>query len=127
MEDQKLSEQSYSSSSDSDDDIPTEQFERLLNKQKKAKAIQDIQFKKAIKWSELKINKIYTITSYKTVKTTYGETPILTLSNNKNVWCPQHLYNKINKASTPLFVRPLGLKKCTNSNNMYHSYDLVLL
>ena len=98
-------------------DITTEEFEELLKEQSEY----DTQ-----KWSDLEINKIYTITNYRTIETSNGESVILTLKDNGEVWCPTHLATKIEGKEPPFYVRPLGLKPCKNNKkNKYHAYDLV--
>ena len=124
MEDQKLIERSYSNNSDSESDdesISSEAFEKRLNKQRST----FMEDKKAIKWTDLKIGKIYTIRSYRKVKTMYGDATLINTQKGE-VWCPHHLYDKIDGKNTPMFVRPLGLKQCKNNKNKYHAYDLVL-
>ena len=78
------------------------------------------------KWTDLEIKKIYTITSYRTVDTSNGESLVLTLKDNGDVWCPAHLAKKIEGKEPPFYIRPLGLKPCKNNKkNKYHAYDLV--
>ena len=122
MEDQKLRERSYSDS-DSDDGITTEEFERMLDERRSRS--EGTEGLKAKKWTDLKIGKIYTIRSYRKVKTMYGDAALINTQKG-DVWCPQHLYDKIDGKNTPMFVRPLGLKQCKNNKNKYHAYDLVL-
>ena len=98
-------------------DITTDEFETLLKEQS--------QFDRK-KWTDLKINSIYTITDCRTIDTTIGESLILTLKDNGEVWCPEHLAKKIEGKEPPFYVRPLGLKPCKNNKkNKYHAYDLV--
>ena len=103
-------------------EITTAQFEKLLKEQTPE---QDTQ-----KWTDLEINKIYTITNVKVVITQKGKSIILSLLNNGEVWAPDRLKNKIlnseNYYNPPFYFRPLGLKPCQNNpKNKYHSYDLV--
>ena len=78
------------------------------------------------KWTDLEIKKIYTITEYRTVDTSNGESLVLTLKDNGEVWSPPHLAKKIDGKEPPFYIRPLGLKPCKNNKkNKYHSYDLV--
>ena len=124
MEDQKQIERSYSNNSDSDSDdesLTTEVFEKMLNKQRST----FIDYKKAMKWTDLKIGKIYTIRSYRKVKTMYGDSTLIKTWKG-DVWCPKHLYDEIKGKNTPMFVRPLGLKQCKNNKNKFHDYDLVI-
>ena len=98
-------------------DISTDEFEQLFKEQNEYDTK---------KWSDLEINKIYTITEYKTINTTNGESVILTLKNNDEVWCPAHLATRIEGKEPPFYVRPLGFKSCKNNKkNKYHAYDLV--
>ena len=98
-------------------DITEEEFEEMLKEQSEYNTK---------KWSDLEIKKIYTITDYKTVETSNGESTILTLKDNGNVWCPSHLATKIEDGEPPFYVRPLGLKPCKNNKkNKYHAYDLI--
>lgn len=100
------------------EEITTEEFEQLLEEQSQYETQ---------KWADLELNKIYTITDYKTVQTTDGESTVLTLLNNGEVWCPAHLAIKIKGKDPPFYVRPLGLKPCkANKKNKYHAYDLVI-
>ena len=121
MEGQKLREHSYSDS-DSDDGITTEAFERMLDERRSRS--EGTEVLKAKKWTDLKIGKIYTIRSYRQVKTMYGDATLINTQKG-DVWCPQHLSDKIDGKRTPMFVRPLGLKQCKNSKNKYHAYDLL--
>ena len=89
-----------------DDEITTEEFEELLKEQSEYDTK---------KWSDLEINKIYTITSYRTIDTSNGESTILTLKDNVEVWCPAHLATKIEDKEPPFYVRPLGLKPCKSN------------
>lgn len=99
-------------------EITTGKFEQLLKDQSRYNTQ---------KWSDLEINKIYTITNYKTITTSNGESVILTLKDNGEVWCPVHLAEKIEGKEPPFYVRPLGLKPCKNNKkNKYHAYDLVM-
>ena len=76
------------------------------------------------RWTDLEINKIYTITSCRTVDN--GESVVLTLKDNGDVWSPTHLAKKIDGKEPPFYIRPLGLKPCKkNKKNKYHAYDLV--
>ena len=98
-------------------DISIDKFEQLLKEQNEYGTK---------KWSDLEINKIYTITKYRTIDTSNGVSVILTLKDNDEVWCPAHLATKIEDKEPPFYVRPLGLKPCKNNkNNKYHAYDLV--
>ena len=104
------------SSDESDNEMTTEKFERMLKKQ----SSNDIQ-----KWTDLKINKIYKITGYRIVNTIYGKSVVLSLEKG-DVWCPNHLAKKIEDKEFPLYIRPLGLKPCTNNKkNKYHAYELI--
>ena len=120
MTSKKSKNQMISDSSDeSDNEITTKKFDKLLEKQKSYNIK---------KWGDLKINEIYIIINYRTVNTIYGESVVLTLENNNDVWCPGHLAKKIKDKEPPFYVRPLGLKPCTNNKkNKYHSYDLVYI
>ena len=68
------------------------------------------------KWSDLEINKIYTVINTRMVGTQYGTSMVLTLLDNGEVWAPESLKNKIVNSDTyfnpPFYVRPLGLKPC---------------
>ena len=100
--------------------ITNDQFEQMLTKQSQYDTK---------KWIELQINKIYTIVNYKTVKTPYGESMILILSDDTEVWTPEHLKEKIEKTrqQPPYYIRPLGLKQSKNNKkNKYHAYDFVV-
>ena len=109
------------SDDDSDDDISLDEFERMLEKQRSKSKSNNTQ-----KWTDLKINKIYKIKEFKTVNTSNGESMILTLKDNGEVWCPKYLATKIKDKQLPLYVRPLGLKPCKNNKrNNYHAFDLV--
>ncbi len=70
------------------------------------------------KWTDLEIKKIYTITSYRTVDTSNGESLVLTLKDNGDVWCPAHLAKKIEGKEPPFYIRPLGLKPCKNNKKI---------
>lgn len=117
---QKLQEQKSNISVDdnsSDEEITSEEFDKMFNKQRSY----NIQ-----KWTDLKIGKIYTITSFKRVNTIYGVGLILSLKNHGDVWAPSHLFTKIENKKPPFYVRPLGLRNCKNNKtNQYHAYDLV--
>ena len=81
------------------------------------------------KWTDLEINKIYTVTNTTMVNTKKGETMVLSLYNYGEVWAPDHLKTRItkNNLSPPLYIRPLGLKPCKdNPANTCHAYDLVV-
>ena len=98
-------------------EITTKEFDAMLKEQTQY----DTQ-----KWTDLELNKVYTITAYRKVETSNGQSVILTLLNNGEVWAPSHLVNKINSKEPPFYVRPLGLKPCKNNKkNKYHAYDLV--
>ena len=98
-------------------EITIDEFEELLKEQSEY----DTQ-----RWTDLEIKKIYTITSYRTVDTSNGESVVLTLKDNGEVWCPAHLAKKIDGKEPPFYIRPLGLKPCKkNKKNKYHAYDLV--
>lgn len=98
-------------------EITIDEFEELLKEQSEY----DTQ-----RWTDLEINKIYTITSCRTVDTSNGESVVLTLKDNGEVWSPPHLAKKIDGKEPPFYIRPLGLKPCKNNKkNKYHSYDLV--
>ena len=63
------------------------------------------------------------------VNTQKGESMVLSLLNNGEVWAPGHLKSRIaeNNLSPPLYIRPLGLKPCKNNPaNKFHAYDLVV-
>ena len=68
------------------------------------------------KWSDLEINKIYTVTNTRLVGTQYGMSMVLTLLDNGEVWAPESLKNKIVNSDSyikpPFYVRPLALKPC---------------
>lgn len=96
-------------------EITEEEFEEMLKEQNEYNTK---------KWSDLEINKIYTIVDYRTV----GESTILILKDNGEVWSPSHLATKIVDKEPPFYVRPLGLKPCKNNKkNKYHAYDLIFL
>lgn len=101
-----------------EDYIPNEEeFDEMLKEQS---------FYDTKRWTDLEINQIYSITSFRAVETSNGESVILTLKDNGDVWCPAHLANKINDKEPPFYIRPLGLKPCKNNKkNKYHAYDLV--
>ena len=107
-----------------DDDTPTEEvFDKLLEEQEKQEKPRQFDTKK---WTDLQIKKIYTITHYRTIDTTFGKSVILTLKNNGEVWSPAHLARRIEGKQPPFFVRPLGLKPSKNNKrNKYHAYDLL--
>jgi len=99
-------------------EITLEEFDELLKEQTQYDTK---------RWTDLEINKIYIVTSYRSVETSNGESVILTLKDNGEVWCPSHLGSKINGKEPPFYIRPLGLKPCkTNRKNKYHAYDLVM-
>ncbi len=103
------------------DEITTEQFDELLKEQ----------HYETKKWTDLKQNKVYTVTNVKMVDTQNGQSMILRLLFNGEVWAPDHLKRKICNGNThanpPFYVRPLGLKPCKNNmTNKYHAYDLVI-
>ena len=120
MTSKKSKNQMISDSSDeSDNEITTKKFDRMLEKQTSYNTK---------KWTELTEGKIYKITDYRKIKTVYGESTILTLYDSEEVWCPEHLAKKIKDKEPPFYVRPLGLKPCTNNKkNKYHAYDLVYI
>ena len=62
-------------------EITTAQFDKLLKEQTP-------QYNK---WSDLEINKIYTVTNTKMIDTQKGKSMILSLLNNGDVWAPEHL------------------------------------
>ena len=102
-------------------EITTAQFDKLLKEQTP-------QYNK---WSDLEINKIYTVINTKMVDTQNGKSMILSLLNNGDVWAPEHLKNRILNSdyyyNPPFYVRPLGLKSCKNKPmNKYHAYDIVI-
>ena len=102
-------------------EITTAQFDKLLKEQTP-------QYNK---WSDLEINKIYTVTNTKMIDTQKGKSMILSLLNNGDVWAPEHLKNKILNSdyyyNPPFYIRPLGLKPCKNKPvNKYHVYDMVI-
>ena len=66
-------------------EITTAQFDKLFKEQTP-------QYNK---WSDLGINKIYTVTNTKIINTQKGKSMILSLLNNDDVWAPEHLKNKI--------------------------------
>lgn len=104
-------------------EITTAQFEKLLKEQTPEHDTK--------KWSDLEINKIYTVTNTKMVDTQIGKSMILTLLNNGDVWAPEHLKNRILNSdyyyNPPFYFRPLGLKPCKNKPmNKYHAYDMVI-
>jgi hypothetical protein len=99
-------------------EITIDKFEELLKEQSEYETQ---------RWTDLEINKIYTITSCRTVDTTIGESVVLTLKDNGDVWCPAHLAKKIDGKEPPFYIRPLVLKPCKkNKKNKNHAYDLVL-
>ena len=67
------------------------------------------------KWSDLKINKIYTVTNTSIV----GTSMVLTLLDNGEVWVPESLKNKIVNSDTyynlPFYIR---------RKNKYREYDV---
>ena len=79
-------------------------FERLLKEQTPEYS----------KWTEIEINKIYTITSTKMVKTQKGELMVLSLYKYGEAWASDHLKSRIieNNLSPSLYIRPRGLKPC---------------
>ena len=102
-------------------EITTAQFDKLLKEQTP-------QYNK---WSDLEINKIYTVTNTKMIDTQKGKSMILSLLNNGDVWAPEHLKNKILNSdyyyNLPFYIRQLGLKPCKNKPvNKYHAYDMVI-
>ena len=105
----------------SDTDITEEEFEALLKEQ----SFGDVE-----KWTDLALNEIYKITSYRNVNTSKGTSMIISVKLNgdeEDVWCPSHLATKIEHKEPPFYVRPLGLRPCkTNKKNKYHAYDLVI-
>jgi hypothetical protein len=103
--------------SKTDVEILTEEFEELLRGQNQYDTK---------KWTDLEVNKIYIITSHKTVKTSNGESVVITLKDHGDVWGPSTLANKIKDKEPPIYIRPLGLKPCkSNKKNKYHAFDLV--
>ena len=106
---QIISDTSEESYDEEDTEITSKQFDKLLKKQKSYNIK---------KWGDLKINEIYIIINYRTVNTIYGESVVLTLENNNDVWCPGHLAKKIKDKEPPFFVRLLGLKPCTNNKKI---------
>ena len=101
-------------------EITTAEFDRLLEEQTPQYS----------KWSDLEINKIYTVTNTTMVNTQKGESMVLSLLNNGEVWAPDHLKTRVieNNLSPPLYIRSRGLKPCKKKNpsNKYHAYDLVV-
>ena len=98
-------------------DITVDEFEKLLEEQSQYDTH---------KWTDLKIKTIYTITDYRTIETSIGESTLLTIKGVGEVWSPSHLIKKIEGKDAPFYVRPLGLKPCKNNKkNKYHAYDLV--
>ena len=102
-------------------EITIAQFDKLLKEQTP-------QYNK---WSDLEINKIYTVTNAKMIDTQKGKSMILSLLNNGDVLAPEHLKNKILNSdcynNPPFYIRPLGLKPCKNKPvNKYHGYDMVI-
>ena len=104
-------------------EITTAQFEKILKEQTPEYDTQN--------WTDLKINKIYTVTNTKMVDTQIGKSIILSLLDNGDFWAPEHIKNKIlnsdNYNNPPFYVRPLGLKPCKNNpRNKYYAYDIVI-
>ena len=100
-------------------EITTAEFDRLLEEQ----------IPQYSKWSDLEINRIYTVTNTTMVNTEKGKSMVLSLLNNGEVWAPDHLKTRVieNNLSPPLCIRPRGLKPCKkNPSNKYHAYDLVV-
>ena len=62
-------------------EITDAEFDKLLEEQTP-------QYKK---WSDLEIKKIYIVTDTTMVDTQKGESMVLTLKNNGEVWAPGHL------------------------------------
>ena len=62
------------------------------------------------KWSDLKINKIYTVINTRMV----GTSMVLALLDNGEVWAPESLKNKIVSSDTyynpPFYIRPCKKK-----------------
>lgn len=67
-----------------------------------------------MKWTELTCNVIYTITDYKLVEISSGESMILTLNNNITVWTPARLKSKIeeckSKSRVTISCKTIGVK-----------------
>ena len=95
-------------------EITTAEFDRLLEEQTPQYS----------KWSNLEINKIYTVTNTTMVNIQKCESMVLSLLNNGEVWAPDHLKTRVieNNLSPPLYIRPRGLKPCKKnpSKNTMH-------
>ena len=104
-------------------ELTTEEFDKLLEEQTPLYN----------KWTDLEINKIYTITNTALVNTKkakrwfkhcttmakYGLQTTLKQEFKKKK-------KKKNKLKLPMYIRPRGLKSCKdNPANKYHAYDLV--
>ena len=104
-------------------EITTAQFENLLKQQ-----THDPQ-----KWTDLEINKIYTVTNTKMVPTKNGQAMILSLFNNGEVWTPEHLKTKIMNSDTyfhpPFYFRHLDLDhvKTTPETSITHMIWFLIM
>ncbi len=96
-------------------EISIEEFDQLLEEQKPD----------TLKWSDLKIDKIYRIEDAKTVNTVHGDRCIVTLSGGEKVWSPSALTRKLETMEPPLLVRPKGMAKSKKTGNEYYDFDLV--
>jgi hypothetical protein len=63
------------------------------------------------------------------MESNYGESMVLTLSDNSKVWAPESLKDKIKQCESeqlPYYVRPLGFKPSKNNKkNKYHAFDFA--
>lgn len=81
----------------------------------------------AIKWRELTIGQIYTITSAEYFSTQYGQACVITLGDNQMVWAPSGLAKRLKEdKSFPRYVRPKGfIQSKKNPSHTFHGFDLV--
>ena len=100
--------------------ISQNQFETILEKQN----ISVVWY-----WTRLTEGKIYEIIGFRTINTKNGESTIITLSDNSEVWAPSALSNRLewlDKNQLPFFVRPTGKKKSESTGYLYWDFDFIV-
>ena len=114
-------EEQYNSDKEQETSITVNEFEKKLTEQREEQQI--------LKWRELKVNKVYTITEFYEIDTIYGKAYVIVIENGQRVFAPSGLSNLLKKKdniTTPFYIRPTGLKPSRkNENNEFYSFDVV--
>ena len=108
--------------------ISKDQFEKILEKQKQYPVFFFCLFV-FLPWTKLSEGSIYKIVDFRTIKTKHGESSVITLSDNSEVWAPSALSNRLewlNKDQLPFLIRPSGKKKSEATGHLYWDFDLVV-